>query len=384
MGEPGRGGRAEVRLTGEHSRIATKVLVVDDEADVEVLFRQRFRRPTRQGELELSFAGNGRQALEVLRADPDLRIVLTDINMPEMDGLTLISHVQELDRRVQVVIMSAYGDMKNIRTAMNRGAFDFLTKPLDFADLETTLDKTLEQVRAFLEAEEARRRAEELEAKNGFIREIFGRYVSQDVVDHLLDSPEGLRLGGEKRHVTLLVAELKGFAALAERLAPEDVVRMLNRWFDAMFDVAADHGGTISDVGGAGCQVLFGVPLTMDRGARRALGCALAMRARLERLNETADGGVFPQVEMGVGVHTGVAVIGNVGSDRRARYGAVGSEINLAERIESYATAGQILVSDATLREAGDGIRVDATMDLHPRGIERRVTVHDLAGLEAG
>ena len=364
--------------------MATKVLVVDDEADVEVLFRQRFRRRTRGGDLELSFAGNGRQALDVLRTDPDLHVVLTDINMPEMDGLALVSHVQELDRRVQVVIMSAYGDMTNIRTAMNRGAFDFLTKPLDFADLETTLDKTLEQVRTFLEAEEARRRTAELEARNRSIREIFGRYVTQDVVDHLLDSPEGFRLGGEKRHVTVLVAELKGFTALAERLAPEDVVRMLNRWFEAMFDVAADHGGAISDVGGAGCQVLFGAPLAVDRAARRAVECALAMRTRLERLNETSDGGAFPLVEMGVGVHTGTAVIGNVGSARRARYGAVGSEVNLAERIESYATAGQILVSDATLQEAGDGIRLDGTMDLRPRGIERRVTVHDLAGLEEG
>ena len=362
--------------------MVTKVLVVDDEADVEVMFRQRFRRRTRKGELELSFAGNGRQALEVLRAEPDLRIVLTDINMPEMDGLTLISHVQELDRRVQVVIMSAYGDMQNIRTAMNRGAFDFLTKPVDFADLETTLDKTVEEVRIFLEAEETRRRAEELEGKNRFIREIFGRYVTQDVVDHLLDSPVGLRLGGEKRHVTILVAELKGFTAMAERLAPENVVRMLNGWFEAMFDVAADHGGAISDVGGAGCQVLFGAPLAVDRGARRALECALAMRTTLERLNETSNG-EFPQIEMGVGVNTGTAVIGNVGSARRARYGAVGSEVNLAERIESYATAGQVLFSDATLQEAGDGIRVDGTMDVRPRGIERRVTVHDLAGIEA-
>ncbi len=123
-----------------------RVLVVDDEEDVELLIRQRFRRQIREGEINFSFARNGVEAMAKIAAEPDIEIVLTDINMPEMDGLTLLVHLKELDRVLRSVVVSAYGDLDNIRTAMNRGAFDFLTKPIDFADLHVTLEKTIRNV----------------------------------------------------------------------------------------------------------------------------------------------------------------------------------------------------------------------------------------------
>ena len=358
-----------------------KILLVDDEADVETLFRQRYRKRIRSGELEFSFARNGKAALELIEGDGDLQIMLTDINMPEMDGLTLLSRVQALDRRLEVVIVSAYGDMANIRTAMNRGAFDFLTKPLDFEDLDATIEKTVQQVRQLREGEEARLRAEALEERNRFVREMFGRYVAEDVVDHLLDSPDGLSLGGKQLRVTMLSAELRGFTALAERLQPEDVVRLLNRYFEAMFDIATQHRGTISDIASAGFLVLFGAPIEQKRTARRALECAVAMRQRLDSVNDAYERDGLPRVEMGIGAHTGVVVIGNVGSVQRMKYGAVGSAVNLTARIGSYATGGQILASDATLTEAGPDVRVDASMEIRPRGIQRNVTVHDIAAI---
>ncbi|MCX6361340.1 MAG: SpoIIE family protein phosphatase [Armatimonadetes bacterium] len=123
-----------------------RVLVVDDEEDVELLIRQRFRRQIREGEIHFSFARNGVEAMVRIAEEPDIEIVLTDINMPEMDGLTLLVHLKELDRVLRSVVVSAYGDLDNIRTAMNRGAFDFLTKPIDFADLHITLEKTIRNV----------------------------------------------------------------------------------------------------------------------------------------------------------------------------------------------------------------------------------------------
>jgi len=119
------------------------VLVVDDEPDLEPLLRQRFRRRVRDGEIDLVFARDGVEALERLGEDPEIGVVLTDINMPRMDGLTLLTELARLDRPVRAVVVSAYGDLENIRTAMNRGAFDFITKPIAFDDLETTLDKTI-------------------------------------------------------------------------------------------------------------------------------------------------------------------------------------------------------------------------------------------------
>lgn len=126
--------------------MAVKILVVDDEPDLEPLIRQRFRRRIRSEEFEFHFAANGVQALDTLGAEPAINIVLTDINMPQMDGLTLLGHLSELDRLLKAVVISAYGDMDNIRTAMNRGAFDFLTKPIDFNDLEITIDKTIREL----------------------------------------------------------------------------------------------------------------------------------------------------------------------------------------------------------------------------------------------
>lgn len=129
-----------------------RVLLVDDEPDLELLVRQKFRKQIREGALDLSFAGDGFEALEKLGADPLIEIVLTDLNMPRMDGLTLLSRIGALDRLLKVVVVSAYGDMSNIRTAMNRGAFDFLNKPIDFADLEATLAKTHRELEALRQA----------------------------------------------------------------------------------------------------------------------------------------------------------------------------------------------------------------------------------------
>ena len=124
----------------------TKILVADDEADLEVLIKQKFRQKIREHKYEFVFANNGNDALDKMQLHPDVAIVLSDINMPEMDGLTLLTKLGETSPLTKTVMVSAYGDMDNIRTAMNRGAFDFLTKPINFEDLEITINKTLEEI----------------------------------------------------------------------------------------------------------------------------------------------------------------------------------------------------------------------------------------------
>jgi len=128
---------------GDRDNPDYKILVVDDEPDLERLVRQRMRRQIRRGKYGFEFAGNGVEALEVLAEKQDIDIVLSDINMPKMDGLTLLQQIPEVNSDLRSVIVSAYGDMENIRTAMNRGAFDFVTKPIDFTDLEVTIERTL-------------------------------------------------------------------------------------------------------------------------------------------------------------------------------------------------------------------------------------------------
>ena len=138
--------------------LPVRLLVVDDEEDLELLIRQKFRRRIRKGEFDFVFAHNGQEALEKLAENPDIHLVLSDINMPVMDGLALLSNLGDTNPDVQAVIVSAYGDMENIRTAMNRGAFDFVTKPINFDDLEITIEKTLNHIRALETAQEARDR----------------------------------------------------------------------------------------------------------------------------------------------------------------------------------------------------------------------------------
>jgi sigma-B regulation protein RsbU (phosphoserine phosphatase) len=134
--------------------VTVKILIADDEPDLELLIRQRFRKQIRDKEYEFLFAHNGAEAIEKLKADPDIHLVLSDINMPVMDGLELLGRIKEHNPLIQPVIVSAYGDMTNIRTAMNRGAFDFLTKPIDFQDFETTVGKTLSHSNALRTAAE--------------------------------------------------------------------------------------------------------------------------------------------------------------------------------------------------------------------------------------
>lgn len=141
----------------EQLSVPHKILVVDDEPDLELLIRQRFRKQIRENLFSFEFAGNGIQALQVLEKNPGISVVLSDINMPEMDGLTLLQKLQELENpALKSVIISAYGDMENIRTAMNRGAFDFLTKPINFEDLDLTVSKTLDQIEVIRAALQSR------------------------------------------------------------------------------------------------------------------------------------------------------------------------------------------------------------------------------------
>lgn len=160
-----------------------KILVVDDEPALEPLVRQRFRKKIRANEWTFEFARDGREALEQLKAHPDIELILTDINMPGMDGLTLLNHLGELDRLLRAVVVSAYGDMQNIRTAMNRGAFDFVTKPVDFEDLETTINKGLRELKVFREATEAQVRLTAIQSELDVARRIQEAALPESIPD---------------------------------------------------------------------------------------------------------------------------------------------------------------------------------------------------------
>ncbi|MFZ2447814.1 MAG: adenylate/guanylate cyclase domain-containing protein [Syntrophobacteraceae bacterium] len=224
---------------------------------------------------------------------------------------------------------------------------------------------------------------QELEKRNRFIRKTFGRYTSDDIVDVLLDMPEGLKLGGEKRDVTLLMSDLRGFTALAERLDATEVVALLNHYLSVMVDLIHQDGGTIDDIIGDAILVVFGAPMTMPDAANRAVHCALQMQRSMREVNEHNVRKGWPEIEMGIGLHTGDVVVGNIGSTKRSKYGVVGQAVNLTARVESFTVGGQVLVSPTLIRAADRGLVLGEEIRVHGKGMLKAIKCRELLGHEA-
>jgi PAS domain S-box-containing protein len=228
---------------------------------------------------------------------------------------------------------------------------------------------------------ELQRVAGDVERRNRFIRETFGRYLTDEVVDNLLESPRSLHIGGEKRKVTMMMTDLRGFTSLSERLTPKWVVTILNRYLSTMVKIIKQYGGTIDEFIGDAIFVLFGAPVWREDDAQRAVACAVAMQLAMTSVNEQNKEEDLPDLEMGIGIHTGQVVVGNIGSPERLKYGVVGSHVNLTSRIQSCTTGGQILVSEATRREVGPMLKIGKQLEIRAKGFEQPVTVSEVVGI---
>jgi len=304
-----------------------------------------------------------------------------------VDGLTMVLEFRAAPqtRDVPLIVLSAQEDPKVKAEAFARGANDYLVKLPDKVELIARIRyhsrgyvSLLERNEAFAALQESGR---QLEKRNHLIRETFGRYISDEVVASLLETPEGLNLGGEKREVTIMMTDLRGFTALSERLGPEQVVATINNYFEVMTEVIAGYGGTINELIGDGLLVVFGAPLRRDDHAEAAVACALAMQLAMGRVNDmnTAEG--LPHVEMGIGLNTGEVVVGNVGSARRAKYTIVGSNVNLASRIESYSSGEQIMISSSTYAAVQAMVEVGHSLEVAPKGFREPIRIYETIGI---
>jgi adenylate cyclase len=228
---------------------------------------------------------------------------------------------------------------------------------------------------------EVQRLAREVELRNAFIRDTFGRYLTDEVVATLLDSPTGLQMGGEKRKVTMVMADLRGFTSLSERLAPKWVISILNRYFDAMVKIIKRYDGTIDEFIGDAIFILFGAPTWQEDDARRAIACAIEMQLAMAQVNEANCKDDLPEIHMGIGIHTGQVVVGNIGSPERMKYGVVGSHVNLTSRIQSYTIGGQVLASEATRREVGPMLRIGKQLEVCAKGFDLPITLSEVMAI---
>jgi adenylate cyclase len=308
--------------------VTARILVVDDEPDLELLIAQRFRRQIRDGSFSFAFAEDGVSALNVLAADPAIDMVVCDINMPRMDGLTLLGCLQERDDHMATIIVSAYGDMANIRTAMNRGAFDFITKPIDFADLEATIGKTLRSLQIIRTHQRRQQDAERARAQ-------LARYFSPNLADRLTDATEDIDLGAQRRDVTSMFTDITSFTTLAESLEPSVIAPLLNEYLTGMTEIVFDHGGTLVKIIGDGLNVLFGAPTDQPDHAARAIACAMTLDAYAEafRARWRALGVAVGATR--IGINAGSALVGSFGGGRFFDYTAYGDTINVAARLEA-------------------------------------------------
>jgi len=225
------------------------------------------------------------------------------------------------------------------------------------------------------------RTSEDLERSSELIKSMFGRYLSTEVMNSLLEDPTALSLGGERRKVTIMMTDLRGFTALSDRLNPEQVVQMLNAYFKVMVDVILQYHGTINEIIGDALLVIFGAPQEMADRAQRAIACAIEMQNAMAKVNERNREKGLPNLEMGIGLNETEAIVGNIGSTKRSKYAVVGSGVNMTSRIESYSVGGQILISESVRQEAGDVLRIDAQRDVLPKGSEKPLRIYEVGGI---
>ena len=218
-------------------------------------------------------------------------------------------------------------------------------------------------------------------ARAEFLKKMFGRYLSEEVMNSMIENPDAIRLGGEKRNVTIMMTDLRGFTALSERLEPEQVVQMLNTYFEAMVDLAFHYSGTIIEIIGDALLVIFGAPQQMPDRAERAIACAIAMQNGMAEVNAQNRKLGLPELETGIGLNEAEVIVGNVGSIKRSKYGVVGSGVNLTGRIESYTVGGQILISESVRKEAGEVLQINQQLQIHPKGAETSLTIYEVGGI---
>lgn len=344
-----------------------KILVVDDEADLEALVKQKFRKKIRENVYEFVFAQNGEEALQKVNEHPDLDIVLSDINMPVMDGLTLLSRLPDANPVIKAVVVSAYGDMQNIRTAMNRGAFDFVCKPVDFEDLDVTMEKTINHVRQIQETMQA------IKENN-----ILKMYVDENVLNFMAHKEfENSLLKNEIMDATVMFIDVCGFTAITENVPANIVVNLLNGLFDKIVKEVINQGGHVDKFMGDAVMAVFRGDYHLDR----AIDTALAIRSQLSSLEpiSAGDNKAF-KAEVSVGINSGEMVSGNIGSAslKRLDYTVIGDSVNLAQRLQSAAKAGQIVITEETYHKAKESFSCAKLGEVMLKNKSKAVTIYEV------
>lgn len=342
-----------------------KILVVDDETDLQVLIKQKFRQKIRDNTYEFVFAVNGRDALEKLEVHSDVEVVLSDINMPEMDGLTLLSRLNEQNALLKSIIVSAYGDMENIRTAMNRGAFDFITKPVNFEDLELTMDKTIRYVNQLHETMQA------IKENN-----ILKMYVDETVLNFMNSREfEKSLLVSETIEATVVFVDICGFTAISEKETPDTVVRLLNNYFEVIVKEIIAQGGHIDKFIGDAIMAVFRGNFHLDR----AVDASIAIRSKISSETFKVNENTFSP-KISIGINSGEMISGNIGSAslKRLDFTVIGDTVNTAQRLQSAAKENQIIINETSYQKIKESFSCQKAGEVNLKNKFAPVTIYEV------
>lgn len=368
-------------IAGTAATLPTKedagvILAVDDMPENRELIS---RLLSRAGHTVIS-AESGEEALELLETR-GVDVVLLDLMMPGIGGAEVLRQMKEHEglRATPVIMISGRQDMDQIITCIQAGADDYLLKPFNPVLLQARISAGIERKRWHDREEDYR---DQLERNERFIRRTFGRYLSDDIVEQLLEAPEGLELGGDLREVTIMMSDICGFTSLAEHLPPTQVVSLLNRYFEAMTAIIFEHQGTIDEFLGDAILAVFGAPRRGEDDPERAVRCALAMRDAMDAVNAAnADAGL-PALSQRIALNTGTVIAGNIGSEQRAKYGCVGHAMNVTSRIEGQTAVNEILIAEATRQQLPEGLfRLGEPREISAKGIEDLILTYPVLGL---
>lgn len=342
-----------------------KILVADDEVDLETLIKQKFRKQIRDQKYEFVFAMNGNDAMAKIQEHPDVSMVLSDINMPEMDGLTLLGLINDSNPLLKTIMVSAYGDMDNIRSAMNRGAFDFVCKPVNFDDLEVTIEKTNRHI---LQVKETLQAIKENNILRMYVDEAVLKFMgTQQFEDSLMIN--------ETVECTVAFIDICGFTSITEKAPADTVVKLLNKYFDVMVkEIIAQKGHVDKFIGDAVMAVFRG-----DFQLDRAIDACLSVRAQIAALPQEENAiGFMPEVS--IGINSGELISGNIGSAnlRRLDYTVVGDVVNTASRLQSIAKAGQIVIPQAAYEKVKQSFNCKSIGEVSLKNKQHPMNVYEV------
>ena len=399
------------------------LMCVDDEEMILLSLKDQLRDHF-SGEFQIEMLESGEDALELaqdlLSSSVEIPVIICDQIMPGIKGNQLLRKLHALSPKTFNILLTGQADAGAVGDAVNfANLYRYIPKPWEETDLVLTIkeavrsfyqDKQLEeQNRALKEmnenleslvsertAEVVRQKEEiqtqlqsiehqrkELQVRNEFIRNVFGRYVSDEVMDTVLKNPEGLQIGGAKRDISVLMSDLRGFTVLTENLTPEEVVRILNRYLERMVEVIAEFSGIVIEFLGDGIMVIFGAPKRLANHAEHAVACALSMQKAMAELNTLHAAEGMPALEMGIGISSGEVVVGNIGSERRTKYGVIGNAANLAARIEAFSTGQQVLISSETLDRCHAAVENVREFEVSVKGVDHPLRIIQVCAIHS-